>query len=203
MYALRFVTYSDPELTDKLLPDVSLRDAMEQYSSKLRAFLRTRLPDVAELDDTLQDVFIALAKRLQAPEPLEDVAAWLFTVARRKVIDRYRKETPILVPLAEEAWDDDEELHLELNQFFVNTDDSPEAMYERAVVWETLQDALEELPADQREVFIRNELEGETFESIATEKGVALGTLLSRKRYAVQHLRRRLQTIYDEFTWNV
>lgn len=171
---------------------------MTNYSSRLRRFLQRRLPNPAELDDVLQDVFFALARRLQMPEPIDDVGAWLFRVARSRLVDRYRSNRPTTLPLAPDDADDDLNLHI-----LADTDEGPEAAYERELVWAELNDALAELPTEQREVFVRHELEGEPFQQIADDTGVPLGTLLSRKRYAVQHLRRRLQTLYDEFSFEL
>jgi RNA polymerase sigma factor (sigma-70 family) len=179
---------------------MALRDAMNSYGNRLRRFLQRRLPDPTELDDVLQDVFFALARRLQMPEPIEDVGAWLFRVARSKLADRYRSNRPASLPLAPEADGDDAPL---LPPLLAGADDGPEAAYERELVWVALNEALAELPPEQREAFVRNELEGESFQQIAHDTGVPLGTLLSRKRYAVQYLRRRLQTLYDEFSFEL
>jgi RNA polymerase sigma factor (sigma-70 family) len=151
--------------------------------------------DQGEAEDILQDVFHEFVQAYRLPAPIEQVSAWLFRVARNRIIDRFRKrrEQP-LADMVDAA--DDVEYRLDLA--LPATDAGPEALYARSVLLEALQDALNELPADQRDVFVAHELEGRSFKELASESGVGVNTLLARKRYAVLHLRVRLQAVYDE-----
>ena len=163
--------------------------------TKLGNFIRRRVHDQSEAEDILQDVFHEFVQAYRLPAPIEQVSAWLFRVARNRIIDRFRKrrEQP-LTDMVEDA--DDAEYRLDLA--LPATDAGPEAVYARSVLLEALQDALNELPTDQRDVFVAHELEGHSFKELASESGVGVNTLLARKRYAVLHLRVRLQAVYDE-----
>jgi RNA polymerase sigma factor (sigma-70 family) len=146
----------------------------------------------------MQDVFHDLVRAYRLPEPIEQVGAWLYRVARNRIIDRFRKRKGS--PLSEtwvEAGEPDSEYLLDLT--LPTLDSTAEGVYARDLVLTALQQALDELPSDQREVFIAHELEGYSFKEIAIRTGVALNTLLARKRYAVLHLRSRLQAVYNEF----
>jgi len=157
-------------------------------------FIQKRISDPGEAEDILQDVLSDFTEAYRLPEPIEQVGAWLFRVARNRIIDRFRKkkEQPF------STWNDDAANEYWLDEFLPPVD-GPEAIYARDLLLQELQDALTELPQEQRDVFIAHELQGRSFEDLAAETGVKLNTLLSRKRYAVLHLRQRLQTIYDEF----
>src|SRR5471030_2453851 len=167
--------------------------------SRLGNFIRSRVRDPTDADDILQDVFYEFVQAYRLPEPIEQVSAWLFRVARNRIIDRFRKkkEQPLSETVATgdnaDAADDEYRLDLALPSH----DAGPEAAYARSVLLAALQHALDELPENQREIFIAHEIEGRSFKELASESGVALNTLLARKRYAVLHLRARLQTVYD------
>jgi RNA polymerase sigma factor (sigma-70 family) len=164
---------------------------IEQRRPRLRNFIRGRVPDIADAEDILQDVLFELAESYRAPQPVEQVGAWLFRVARNRITDFFRKKRP--ESLADVA---DEEQGIE--DFLPSPDASPEAAYARGVLIEELEAALAELPSEQRDVFIATEIEGRSFKELAAETGENVNTLLSRKRYAVLHLRDRLRDIYEE-----
>ena len=164
---------------------------------RLGNFIRRRVSDAAEAEDILQDVFESFIETYRLPEPIEQVGAWLFRVARNLIIDRFRKKRE--VPLGSLEPDaDDEEYNLTLD--LPSLEGGPEDAYARAVLLDRLQLALDELPQNQREVFIAHELDGVGFKQLAYDSGVPVNTLLARKRYAVLHLRERLRDIYEE--WN-
>jgi RNA polymerase sigma factor (sigma-70 family) len=168
--------------------------------TKLGNFIRRRVRDPSDAEDILQDVLHEFVQAYRLPEPIEQVSAWLFRVARNRIIDRFRKkkEQPLSETVATgdnaDAADDEYRLDLALPSH----DAGPEAAYARSVLLAALQHALDELPENQRDIFIAHEIEGRSFKELASESGVALNTLLARKRYAVLHLRARLQTVYDE-----
>lgn len=165
---------------------------------RLGSFVRRRVGDLGEAEDILQDVFFDLVQAWRLPDPIEQVGAWLFRVARNRIVDRFRKKRE--QPLADGApagTGDDEDDHW-LQQALPSVDDGPEAAFARAAMLEAMSLALDELPAAQRDVFIAHELEGLTFKELAAQSGVNVNTLLSWKRRAVQHLRTRLQPWYDE-----
>jgi RNA polymerase sigma factor (sigma-70 family) len=165
--------------------------------AKLVNFIRRRISDPNEAEDILQDVFHEFVQAYRLPAPIEQVSAWLFRVARNRIIDRFRKRKE--QPLTESSSDEDEAgSDYQLDLALPAIDAGPEALYARTVVLKALQDALDELPPNQRDVFIAHELEGQTFKDMAEESGVTVNTLLARKRYAVLHLRARLQAVYDE-----
>jgi len=178
--------------------DRRLSDEVTRERSRLRNFIRRRVPDPWDAEDVLQDVFTRLVEANRLLMPIDHVTAWLFRVARNRIVDLLRKKRPaafsdILVPGG------DDEL-LELEDLLPSPDAGPEALYARNVLLEELELALDELPPEQREVFLAHEVEGRSFKEIAAETGVSVNTLLSRKRYAVRRLRERLRTMYDEFT---
>ncbi|MEA3112345.1 MAG: hypothetical protein QOG58_2144 [Caballeronia sp.] len=171
--------------------------------TKLGNFIRRRVRDPSDAEDILQDVLHEFVQAYRLPEPIEQVSAWLFRVARNRIIDRFRKKKE--QPLSEMAGsghkvDDtnavDDEYRLDLA--LPADDGGPEAAYARSVLLVALQNALDELPENQRDIFVAHEIEGRSFKELASESGVALNTLLARKRYAVLHLRARLQAVYDE-----
>jgi RNA polymerase sigma factor (sigma-70 family) len=176
--------------------DRRISEAVEQQRGRLRNFIRSRVPDPSDAEDILQDVFYELVAAYRLAKPIEQLGAWLFRVARNRIIDRFRKQKSETVKLRSTA---DGEDTLSLEEVLPSPDEGPDGVFARGVLIEELEDALAELPPEQREVFIANEVEGRTFAEIAAETGTSINTLLSRKRYAVLHLRRRLREIYLEF----
>ncbi len=177
--------------------DQRLSEAIDREQGRLRNFIRRRVADEAEAEDILQDVFYELIEAYRLMKPIEQVGAWLFRVARNRIIDRFRKKKPetfsaISGPVSEEG----ESLSLE--DLLPSPDAGPEAEYARNILLEELDAALDELPDDQREVFVAHELEGRSFKELSAKTGVSVNTLLSRKHQAVLHLRRRLRSIYEE-----
>ncbi len=177
--------------------DQRISHTVERERSRLRNFIRRRVPDPRDAEDILQDVFYELVEANRLLMPIEHVGGWLFRVARNRITDLFRKKKPELLRDIELAEDDGQFQSLE--DLLPSPDAGPEAAYARSVLLDELEDALEELPAEQREVFVANEIEGRTFKELAAETGTSMNTLLARKRYAVLHLRERLQNIYDEF----
>jgi RNA polymerase sigma factor (sigma-70 family) len=178
--------------------DQQISEVVKREQSRLRNFIRRRVPDPRDAEDILQDVFYKLVEANRLLMPIDHITGWLFRVARNRITDLFRKrrsESFSDVAVAEEG----DELQ-RLEDMLPSPDAGPEAQYARNVLLDELESAIEELPPEQREVFVAHELEGRTFKQIAAETGVSVNTLLSRKRYAVLHLRRRLQSIYDEFT---
>jgi RNA polymerase sigma factor (sigma-70 family) len=165
--------------------------------ARLKNFIRQRVPDAAEAEDILQDVFYEFVAAYRLPLAIERVGAWLFQVARNRIIDRFRKKRESSLYARQQDDDDDGETAEALQAS--SSSNGPEAAYARSVLAAELYAALEQLPRDQREVFIAHELEGRSFKQLAAESGVNINTLLARKRYALVHLRTRLQAIYDEF----
>jgi RNA polymerase sigma factor (sigma-70 family) len=172
-------------------------EVIERERSRLLHFIRRRVPDARDAEDILQDVFYELVEANHRLMPIEHVTAWLFRVARNRITDLFRKKKPEGFGDAVIGPDGDEPLPLE--ELLPSPDAGPEALYARGVLLDELELAMEELPAEQREVFVAHELEGRTFKEMAAESGVSVNTLLSRKRYAMRHLRERLQGIYDDF----
>jgi len=165
--------------------------------TRLGNFIRRRIRDPDDAEDVLQDVLHEFVQAYRLPAPIEQASAWLFRTARNRIIDRFRKKKE--QPLAELLDADDEaDSEYRLDLALPSHDAGPEALYARTLLLKALQDALDELPANQREVFIAHELDGQSFKEMAAQSGVTLNTLLARKRYAVLHLRARLQPIYDE-----
>ncbi|MGA3074720.1 MAG: sigma-70 family RNA polymerase sigma factor [Bryobacteraceae bacterium] len=165
---------------------------------RLRNFVRKRVPDAGDAEDILQDVLYELVQAYRLMQPIEHAGAWLYRVARNRVIDFFRRKRLVALgdALAERA---DDEGVLTLEDLLPSPDAGPEAAYARRVLLQELNAALDELPEEQRDVFIAHQIEGRSFKELAGETGVGLNTLLSRKRYAVLYLRRRLQAIYDEY----
>jgi RNA polymerase sigma factor (sigma-70 family) len=178
--------------------DQRISEVVKREQSRLRNFIRRRVPDPRDAEDILQDVFYELVEANRLLMPIEHVTGWLFRVARNRITDLFRKKKPESASDSAVADEDDELLQLE--DLLPSPDAGPEALYARHVLLEELELAVEELPEEQREVFVAHELEGRSFKEMAAETGVSVNTLLSRKRYAVRHLRERLQSIYDEFT---
>ncbi len=174
--------------------DADLTKAVRMERQRLSDFIRRRVNNEADAEDILQDVLMQLVSSYSLTEPIEQVTAWLFRVARNRIIDWYRRKRP--ERLTASSGDPDAPLNLE--EILFDPKQDPDRVYARSVVWKELADALDELPEDQRQVFIWHELEGKSFKEMADETGVPLNTLLSRKRYAVLHLRDRLQELYEE-----
>jgi RNA polymerase sigma factor (sigma-70 family) len=177
--------------------DQRISEVINRERSRLRNFIRRRVPDPRDAEDILQDVFYELVEANRLLMPIGHITGWLFRVARNRITDLFRKKKPDSLSDAE-IEDQDGEL-LRIEDMLPSPDAGPEAIYARGVLLDELELALEELSDEQREVFVAHELEGLSFKEIAAETGVSVNTLLSRKRYAVLHLRERLQSIYDEF----
>jgi RNA polymerase sigma factor (sigma-70 family) len=177
--------------------DQRISETFDREQARLRNFIRRRVPDSGDAEDILQDVFYELVEAYRLMKPVEQISAWLFRVARNRITDSFRKKKP-------EALHDQPMLAADgelfpLEDLLPSVDGGPEAAYARTVLLEELEDALAELPEEQREVFIAHEFEGRSFKELAAESGLSVSTLLSRKRYAILHLRQRLRGIYDEF----
>jgi RNA polymerase sigma factor (sigma-70 family) len=179
-------------------PDQPISDVIQRERTRLRNFIRSRVPDPLDAEDILQEIFYELVLADRLMQPLEQVGAWLFRVARNRITDSFRKKKPDASLDAPSAASDDGEL-LYLEEILPSTDAGPDALYARSLLLQELEEALDELPREQREVFIAHEVEGRSFKALAAETGVSLNTLLSRKHYAVLHLRQRLQSVYEEF----
>jgi RNA polymerase sigma factor (sigma-70 family) len=175
--------------------DQLISEALERDQSRLRSFIRKHVTDTGEAEDILQDVFYELLEAYRLMKPIEHVTAWLFRVARNRMIDLFRRKKPSSLNNPASAEDDNETLE----DLLPSADDGPEAAYARSLLLDAMDEALGELPESQREVFIAHELMGRSFKEISAETGLSINTLLSRKRYAVMHLRERLQSIYEDF----
>jgi len=165
--------------------------------SRLRNFIRRRVPDPSDAEDIVQEVFYELVEANRLLMPIEHVTGWLFRVARNRITDLFRKKKP--EPFSDAAVGDEDGELLRIEDLLPSPDAGPEALYFRNVLLDELELAIGALPDEQREVFLAHELEGRSFKEMAAETGVSVNTLLSRKRYAVLHLRERLQSIHDEF----
>ncbi len=177
--------------------DQRISEVVTRERSRLRNFIRRRVPDPLDAEDILQDVFYRLVEANRLLMPIEHVTGWLFRVARNRITDLFRKKEP--ENFSDLAVEDGEE-DLQFEDLLPSPDEGPEAAYARKVMLDELQRALSELPKEQREVFVAHEFEGRSFKELSAETGESVNTLLSRKRYAVLHLRERLQRVYDEFT---
>ena len=178
--------------------DQQISEVVKREGSRLRNFIRRRVADPRDVEDVLQDVFYKLVEANRLLMPIEHVTGWLFRVARNRITDLFRKRKPEL--LSDAAVEDQNGELLQIEDLLPSPDAGPEALYLRHVLLDELELALDELPDEQREVFVAHELEGRSFKELAEETGMSVNTLLSRKRYAVLHLRERLQSIYDELT---
>ena len=174
-----------------------ISEVVSEQGSRLRNFIRRRVPDPSDVEDILQEVFYELVEANRLLMPIEHVTGWLFRVARNRITDLFRKKKPVAFSDVA-AQDEDGEL-LQFEDLLPSPDAGPEALYVRNMLLEELEFAISELPDEQREVFVAHELEGRSFRELSDETGVSINTLLSRKRYAVLHLRERLQSIYDDF----
>jgi RNA polymerase sigma factor (sigma-70 family) len=175
-----------------------ISEVIQRERQRLFHFIRRRADDEGDAEDILQDVFYELIEAYRMMKPVEQVGAWLYRVARNRIIDRFRKRRPESSGEIPPNANDEDALRLE--DLLPSPDAGPEALYARSVLLEELDAALDELPDEQREVFVAHEINGRSFKQLAEETGLSINTLLSRKRYAVLHLRRRLQAIYEEFT---
>jgi len=180
--------------------DRKISEIVTEERSRLRNFIRRRVPDPSDVEDILQEVFYELVEANRLLMPIDHVTGWLFRVARNRITDLFRKKKPEAFGDAapDRKGEDDGELP-RLEDLLPSPDSGPEALYVRGVLLDELGLAIDELPEEQREVFVAHELYGRSFKELAAESGVNINTLLSRKRYAVLHLRERLQGVYDEF----
>ena len=175
----------------------SIREVVEENGKKLFAFIRKRVREPEEAEDIFQDVMIELTESYRLMKPIEKMAAWLYRVARNKITDKYRKKRPhLLEDQLVYRGSDDEQLFL--NDLLKSNSQSPDKDFDQALIQEALEHALDELPKEQRDVFIQHELEGISFRDISEQTGESLNTLLSRKRYAVLHLREKLRDLYED-----
>lgn len=193
---MALVPFEDPTTTEQ---DQRIAETIRHEEPRLRRFVRARVADADDVEDILQDVFYELVEAYRLMRPIEEVGAWLLRVARNRIIDRFRKKRPerftrrVLPPSNDEevvAWED----------LLPSPEAGPDAVFARRILLEELDAALDELPKEQRDVFLAHEVEGRSFKELAAESGLSVNTLLSRKHYAVRKLRQRLQAIYDEFT---
>jgi RNA polymerase sigma factor (sigma-70 family) len=178
--------------------DERISEVVKREQSRLRNFIRRRVPDPRDAEDILQEVFYELVEANRLLMPIDHVTGWLFRVARNRITDLFRKKKP--ESFSDNAVADEDDELLQFEDLLPSPDAGPEALYARGVLLAALEVAFDELPQEQRSVFVAHELEGRSFRDMAAETGVSVNTLLSRKRYAVLHLRERLQSIYDEFT---
>ncbi len=178
--------------------DQRIADVVKREQSRLRNFIRRRVPDPRDAEDILQDVFYELVEANRLLMPIEHVTGWLFRVARNRITDLFRKKKP--EPFSDTAVAGEDDDRLQLEDLLPSPDAGPEALYARNVLLDELELAVDELPEEQRAVFVAHELEGRSFKEMAAETGVSVNTLLSRKRYAVLHLRERLQSIHAEYS---
>jgi RNA polymerase sigma factor (sigma-70 family) len=169
--------------------DRRISETVARERSRLRNFIRSRVPDAQDAEDILQDVLAELVEAVRGMVPLAEESGWLFRVAKNRIIDLFRKKKP--QPLSESEW-------LSIEELLPSPDGGPEAAYARGVLLDELDAALDELPAEQRDAFVAHELQGKSFKELAAESGVPLNTLLTRKHAAVLHLRKRLQSIDEE-----
>jgi len=175
--------------------DQFLAEAMEREEPRLRSFIRKRVLDTSDAEDVLQDVFYELISAYRMMKPVEQVTAWMFRVARNRITDLFRRRKTVSLNDLASA----EEDAATLEDLLPSADAGPDAEFARGVLLEALDDALEELPAGQREVFLAHEVLGRSFAEMSAETGVSVNTLLARKRYAVLHLRKRLKNMQEEF----
>lgn len=180
-----------------LRKQLHIPDIIENQGDRLQGFIRKRVRSGEDAEDILQDVYFQLAEADYLMKPIEQITAWLFTVARNRITDLYRKRKPEPMPEIYEESDDDY-LHEDLSRLMFDDGLTPETEYLRTLVWDELEEALSELPAEQRQAFDLHEMKGLSFKEISEITGETINTLISRKRYAVLYLRERLQIIYDE-----
>ena len=185
-------------MTSSVEQDRQISEVIANERRRLSSFIRRRVPDPADAEDLLQDVLFELVQAKRLLQPIDYVTGWLFRVARNRITDFFRKKKPELFTDANVQGEEGE--LLEIEELLPSPDAGPEALYIRELVLDELKSALAELPAEQREVFLAHEMEGRSFKDLSAETGVSVNTLLSRKRYAVLHLRARLKKFQNEFT---
>lgn len=178
--------------------DRPIAEIFAEERSRLRHFIRKRVPNEADAEDLLQDVFSRLVEANRLLMPIDHVTGWLFRVARNRITDFFRKKEP--EPFSDATIEDADGELLRIEDLLPSPDAGPEAHYLRSLLFDELEIALDELPEEQRSVFVAHELEGRSFKELSAETGVNVNTLLARKHYAVLHLRERLQDVYDELT---
>lgn len=180
--------------------DQGISDVVDREQSRLRHFIRRRVPNASDAEDILQDVFSELVEANRLLMPIEHITGWLFRVARNRITDLFRRKTPVLFADTADGGVDEDGEAMSFEDLLPSPDAGPDALYARAVLVDELALALDELPDDQRRVFVAHEIEGRSFKEISAATGVNVNTLLSRKRYAVLQLRERLQRAHDEWT---
>lgn len=183
---------SNTQMADK--PRQNIIQAVKDYGNRLYGFIRGKVNTDEDAEDILQDVWYQLSNAVNADE-IEQMSGWLFTVARNKITDKYRKQTTY--SLEEQGYEDDDG-EFNFGEILLIEDTNPETVYLKELFWKELFTALDELPENQKQVFVWNELENITLQQIADKTGENLKTIISRKGYAVKHLRKRLETIYNE-----
>jgi RNA polymerase sigma factor (sigma-70 family) len=184
-------------MTRDMSKESGVSDIFKKYSAQLKNYIARRVLSKEDSEDILQNVFYQLSKIDLIEKPIEQVSAWLYSVANNQIIDRSRKRREVEMPYV--TTKEDEALFIsEVSSLMLDKDSSPETEYLRSLVWDELEIALSELPAEQRDIFELTELDGFSFKEISETTGTGVNTLISRKRYAVLHLRERLQKLYDE-----
>jgi RNA polymerase sigma factor (sigma-70 family) len=186
------------KITSMIEQDLRISEVISEEGAKLRNFIRKRVPFEADVEDLLQEVFFELVRANRLLMPVEFVTGWLYSVARNRITDLFRKKKP--VNFTDVAFEDEEGESLDFEALLVSSDAGPEEEYLHKLLLDELEAALAELPKKQREVFVAHELEGRSFKEMSAETGTNLYTLIARKRYAVQRLRARLQNIHDEYS---
>ncbi len=176
----------------------SIGEVIQDNGKRLFDFIRNRVREQEEAEDIFQDVMIELTQSYRMMQPIEKMAAWLFRVARNKITDKYRKKRPVLLDDQFSYRGNDEDEPLYIQDLIKSSEKSPDSAFDRALIYDAIEMALEELPPEQRDVFVKHELEGKSFKEMSEETGLSQNTLLSRKRYAVMALRDKLQFLYTE-----
>ena len=184
--------------TKGVAKNINIPEVIKNYGDRLKGFIRKRVKNIDDADDVLQDVYVQLADADRLLKPIDQMAAWLYTVARNRITDMYRKKKPESLP---EIYDDssDDIFVAEMRNLMFDNGSTPETEYFRSLLWTELEEALAELPPEQRQAFELTEMKGLSFKQISEQTGVTVNTLISRKRYAVLFLRFRLQELYEEF----
>jgi|SRR5580693_5746036 RNA polymerase sigma factor (sigma-70 family) len=177
--------------------DLRVSEIVAEQRTRLRNFIRRRVADPSDAEDIVQEVFYELVEANRLLMPIEHVTGWLYRVARNRIIDLFRKKKP--ERFSDAAIENEDGEILQVEDLLPSPDAGPEALYMRSVLLDELELAIEALPDEQREVFIAHEIDGRSFKEMSAETGISMSTLLSRKRYAILHLRERLQNIYSEF----
>ena len=198
LFPFRLHTRTSMSSVDQLIAeqDQSIAQAMERDGASAQLHPQACL-DREAAEDILQEVFVELVEAYRMLKPIEQVSGWLFRVAKNRIIDRFRGRK--IESLSQARYGEDDDVAVSLEDLLPSPDSGPEAIYARSLLLDEIDEALEEMPEEQRSVFVAHEWEGYSFKELAAETGVSVNTLLSRKHYAVQHLRRRLQSIYQEF----